>query len=364
MVFKKGQTTHNKIMFSNRDIRTIEELSKKEVLTKEIAKKFNCSVSPIYRVLKERNIKIFHKGHFRKGESSWNKGLTKENDIRIKRLTEKAKRTKDSQEWHKNHKRRKDLDDKEIIKEYKKIKSASLVARRFRCGVQTIYYILRRNNIKREGHRTSRLKSSLRVIKKEYFENKKSCKEIGEMFNVSFSAIRKILKKKGFKLRQKPSKRTIKKRMKTIKEKGLDFTQNLGKYAKKGSSLIQFRKMMKEVRAKQVFPVKDSSIEVKIQNFLKQLGIEFFTHQYMKEIEHGYQCDILIPSMNLVIECDGDYWHKYPTGREIDHIRTSELLEKGFKVLRLWECEIRVMDINKFKESLKNCKEKYDSYLL
>ncbi|GAG67123.1 unnamed protein product [marine sediment metagenome] len=41
--------------------------------------------------------------------------------------------------------------------------------------------------------------------------------------------------------------------------------------------------------------------------------------------------------MNLVIECDGDYWHKYPVGRDIDHIRTKELIQKGFKVLRLWE---------------------------
>ncbi len=101
-----------------------------------------------------------------------------------------------------------------------------------------------------------------------------------------------------------------------------------------------------------VTPKKDTSIEVKIQNFLKQLGIEFFTHQYMKEIEHGYQCDILIPSMNIVIEADGDYWHKYPIGNDIDHVRTKELIEKGFKVLRLWEHDIRSMKINKFKERL------------
>ncbi|MHA1302302.1 MAG: endonuclease domain-containing protein [Candidatus Heimdallarchaeaceae archaeon] len=106
-------------------------------------------------------------------------------------------------------------------------------------------------------------------------------------------------------------------------------------------------------RKNQVFPKEDTSIEVKIQTFLKQLNIDFFTHQYMK-IEHGYQCDILIPSLNLVIECDGDYWHKYPIGREVDHIRTKELIEKGFKVLRLWEFEIKEMDINNFKRRLKN----------
>lgn len=109
---------------------------------------------------------------------------------------------------------------------------------------------------------------------------------------------------------------------------------------------------LRATRSKIIMPLRDTSIEVKIQNFLRQLNIDFFTHQYIKEIEHGYQCDILIPSMSLIIECDGDYWHKYPVGNELDHVRTKELMEKGFKVLRLWENEIKVMNINRFKERL------------
>jgi len=105
-----------------------------------------------------------------------------------------------------------------------------------------------------------------------------------------------------------------------------------------------------------IFPNKNTTIEIKIQNFLKQLGIEFFTHQYMKEIEHAYQCDILIPSMNLVIECDGDYWHKYPIGRLIDVQRTQELLDKGFKVLRIWESEIRVITLPEFQNKINQIK--------
>jgi len=126
-------------------------------------------------------------------------------------------------------------------------------------------------------------------------------------------------------------------------------SKSLKKWYKKNPQAIE---IFKERRKHIKLPVKDSTIEVKIQNYLKLLGIEFFTHQYIKEIEHGYQCDILIPSMNLVIECDGDYWHKYPTGRDIDRIRTKELLDNGFKVLRLWEREIRIMDIDEFKEKL------------
>ena len=128
--------------------------------------------------------------------------------------------------------------------------------------------------------------------------------------------------------------------------KGIPFDERYGREYSK-----QIRTKIKKAREKQIFPIKDSSIEIKIQNFLKELKIEFFTHQRIN-IKHSYQCDILIPSMNLVIECDGMYWHKYPTGKEIDHIRTKELISKGFKVLRLWEFEIKNMKLNKFKEKL------------
>jgi len=142
---------------------------------------------------------------------------------------------------------------------------------------------------------------------------------------------------KGTKGIMKPNKTSFKKGHKT--------------WMKGKHHLEETKNKIRKMRAKQIFPIKDTSIEVKIQMFLKELEIDFFTHQYIK-IEHGYQCDILIPSMNLIIECDGDYWHKYPIGIEIDHVRTKELIEKGFKVLRLWEKEIRVMNINNFKKRL------------
>ena len=142
-----------------------------------------------------------------------------------------------------------------------------------------------------------------------------------------------------------------KERWKEPGRKEIQSRQIIEFYEKNPEERERASKQMKERRKTMVIPVKDTSIEVKIQNFLKQLGIEFFTHQYMK-IEHGYQCDILIPYLNMVIECDGDYWHKYPIGNDIDHIRTKELLKKGFKVLRLWEFEINDMNINEFEKKL------------
>ena len=83
------------------------------------------------------------------------------------------------------------------------------------------------------------------------------------------------------------------------------------------------------------------------------------------KIKHSYQCDIFVPSMNLVIECDGDYWHgnrniyrneklteRILRQRELDNDRTRELIEKGFRVIRIWENKIVHMDLNQFREKL------------
>jgi len=144
--------------------------------------------------------------------------------------------------------------------------------------------------------------------------------------------------------------------------KGVNAGKNNPFYGKHHSE--QTKMEMRRKRRNIISPVKDTSIEVKVQDFLKQLGIKFLTHQYMK-INHGYQCDIFIPSMNIVIECDGDYWHGNPdffkgekvTGkmikqREKDECRTKELIEKGYNVLRLWEHEIRSMNMDEFLNRL------------
>ena len=227
-----------------------------------------------------------------------------------------------------------------------------------------------------------KLDLNLEFIKKEYNSGKSSL-DLAKIFDVDYHTILTRLRKINVKIRKKLTEEHKKKISNTLKRKGIkpkerysgepwnknkkgvQVAWNKGLIGvqdsiKKGKTFEEFygkekaeeiRNLIKEKRKYQVLPKKDSSIEVKIQNYLKQLNIDFFTHQYMK-IEHGYQCDILIPYLNLVIECDGDYWHKYPIGRDIDHIRTKELIEKGFKVLRIWEFEINKMSVDDFKEKI------------
>jgi DNA mismatch endonuclease, patch repair protein len=106
---------------------------------------------------------------------------------------------------------------------------------------------------------------------------------------------------------------------------------------------------IKEKRLYQKILKKDTKPEVIIQNLLTNLNIKFTKHKPITNILHKYQCDIFIDD-KIIIECDGDYYHNYPSGREIDKIRTVELKERGYKVLRLWEHEI--------KSNLNECKNK------
>ena len=97
---------------------------------------------------------------------------------------------------------------------------------------------------------------------------------------------------------------------------------------------------IKEKRLHQRILKKDTKPEKIIQQLLKDINIKFIKHKPILNISHKYQCDIFIEP-NIVIECDGDYYHKYPEGRDIDRIRTKELEENGYKVLRFWENEIK-----------------------
>ncbi|MEK6880586.1 MAG: hypothetical protein AABY22_13295, partial [Nanoarchaeota archaeon] len=44
------------------------------------------------------------------------------------------------------------------------------------------------------------------------------------------------------------------------------------------------------------------------------------------------------------------YWHNYPLGTLVDMARTIQIYLKGMKIIRLWEHEIRNMDLEEFRE--------------
>ena len=121
-------------------------------------------------------------------------------------------------------------------------------------------------------------------------------------------------------------------------------------YGKKHTN--ESKQKMREARLKQIFPYKDTNIEVVIQKTLKKQKITFKKHVALPG-----QPDIFI-APNICIFCDGDYWHANPNKYTKDIIIsrnrnlsvediwkkdkkiTNELKKNGYLVLRFWEYDI------------------------
>ena len=83
---------------------------------------------------------------------------------------------------------------------------------------------------------------------------------------------------------------------------------------------------------------KPTSIEKKVYAELKARGL-LFEKQYL--INGKFLVDAYIPSLNLVIEADGDYWHNLPKVVKKDKKENAYLTKCGFELLRLPEKEIK-----------------------
>ena len=143
-------------------------------------------------------------------------------------------------------------------------------------------------------------------------------------------------------------------------DKGKTYEMRYGK-----ERAMEIIKKVKEARLKQIIPIKDTKIEVKMQNELKRRHISFEKH-----IPLLGQPDIFIKP-NICIFCDGDYFHANPKNYDGERIILKgkvakdiwkkdksinhELEKLGFKVFRFWGSEI--------KEDVKSCIDKVGKYL-
>ena len=91
---------------------------------------------------------------------------------------------------------------------------------------------------------------------------------------------------------------------------------------------------------------RESSIEKKLYDYLLLKGI-LFERQYI--INGKFVVDAYIPSMNLAIEADGEYWHSLPQNIRRDRAKNAYLDKCGYNLLRLSEMEIKN---NKFVQKL------------
>ena len=96
--------------------------------------------------------------------------------------------------------------------------------------------------------------------------------------------------------------------------------------------------------AKTLYERRPTSIEVKLYEELKRRGLSFET----QKIINGKFCvDAYIPSLNLIIEADGNYWHGLEKTVKKDRAENAYLKTCGFNLLRLSEAEINNTNFGK-----------------
>lgn len=81
-----------------------------------------------------------------------------------------------------------------------------------------------------------------------------------------------------------------------------------------------------------------TSIELKVGQFLLSNGILGFNWQYL--VNEKFLVDFYIPSYNLIIEADGDYWHGLPIVQGRDKAKNAYLIKCGYNLVRVTETEI------------------------
>lgn len=102
--------------------------------------------------------------------------------------------------------------------------------------------------------------------------------------------------------------------------------------------------------------------EREFEKMLKEIGVEY----ELQKVVESKIFDFYIPSKNMIVEVDGDYWHANPMiyesedlnkiqARNVRNDQYKEILAKGngFKLERVWEHDLK-NNYEEQKERFKN----------
>lgn len=92
----------------------------------------------------------------------------------------------------------------------------------------------------------------------------------------------------------------------------------------------------------------ETTIEKKVRQTLEKSKLKF-----KQEFKIGiYRADFLILDKNIIIECDGDYWHKIPGAMDRDSRKDKYLHDKNYVVFRIPESVIRKLSLLQLKKHI------------
>lgn len=106
---------------------------------------------------------------------------------------------------------------------------------------------------------------------------------------------------------------------------------------------------------------KDTGIEIATEKMLNKIGVQYLKQAAIKCIA---VVDFYVPKSNLIIQCDGEYWHSFPHKIKNDTTQDAKFKVNGFRVLRLKEKEINKFPAKCYRrlcEAIKNKKSQTNS---
>ena len=134
----------------------------------------------------------------------------------------------------------------------------------------------------------------------------------------------------------------------TAQKKGHTYEETYG--PKKAAEYIEKLRLASPGRMAK-FHRKETEPELIVQGLLEAICVVF-----QKQVPLGYYTvDFLLPDHKIVIQADGDYWHANPKiveqkglvlsriqrdRRRLDASCDSYLKNRGYRVIRLWECDL------------------------
>lgn len=84
----------------------------------------------------------------------------------------------------------------------------------------------------------------------------------------------------------------------------------------------------------------NTDIEVIVENELLFYGIRYVKQKYVFSGVRSFVLDFYLPDYKLVIECNGDYWHNLPRGKQRDKELKEYVESTNHNIVFIWEHEI------------------------
>jgi very-short-patch-repair endonuclease/transposase len=256
------------------------------------------------------------------------------------------------------------------------------IAKMFDVAYPTISYYARKFNIERPSNdkKASNMERSEKLKNKEWlFEQyiilNKSYDEICNEFGVGKTTVARWVKRHGLEKPGKPHERrkgegppvevscelcgtiTKQKYAKVKNGYGRFCSQSCAtKYAMKTTDLLtklqegskkffdtdEGREIKRRAGVKAALLLSDrrrTSIEIKMADELTNRGI---TYVEQHNLGDKFLLDFYLPEYKIVIECDGDYWHRLPKAIGRDKAKNAYVKACGLSMYRFWESEINL----------------------